>query len=90
MQYLLCNKYNNLWYDHPCKIFTIYIFFKYFSNSDNLILLVKLEIYTSFEYLKTKKAIFLIITLCGSIYVGLVISNFLMLPFIKVGVTLEN
>ena len=34
--------------------------------------------------------IFLIITLCGSIYVRLVFSSFLMLPLIKVGVTLEN
>ena len=29
-------------------------------------------------------------TLCGSIYVRLVFSSFLMLPLIKVGVTLEN
>ena len=33
---------------------------------------------------------FLIITLCGSIYVRLVFSYFLILPLIKVGVTLEN
>ena len=33
---------------------------------------------------------FLIITLCGSIYVRLVLSNFLMLPLIKIGVTFEN
>ena len=40
--------------------------------------------------MKTKKVIFLIITLCGSIYVRLVLSNFLILPLIKVGVTFEN
>ena len=56
------------------SIFNNYIFFKYSSNSDNLILLVKLEIYTSFEELKTNKVIFLIITLCGSIYVRFVFS----------------
>ena len=33
---------------------------------------------------------FLIITLCGSIYVRFVFSSFLILPFIKVGVTLAN
>ena len=42
------------------------------------------------ELLKTKKVIFLIITLCGSIYVRLVLSNFIILPFTTIGVTLEN
>ena len=39
---------------------------------------------------KEKSVIFLIITPCGSIYVRLVFSIFLILPLIKVGVTLEN
>ena len=33
---------------------------------------------------------FLIITLCGSIYVRLILFNFLILPLVKVEVNLEN
>ena len=40
--------------------------------------------------MKTNNVIFFTITLCGSIYERLVFSIFLILPFIKVGLTLEN